>query len=50
MFLIKLLKKEDEELENFKIHLKILMIKLQNIKWTSLNGYLPSFSTMFILS
>ncbi len=51
MFLIKLLKKEQEELENFKNTLEDLNDKdYKNIKWTSLNGYLPSFSTMFILS
>ena len=51
MFLIKLLKKEEEELGNFKNTLeKLNESDYKNIKWTSLNGYLPSFSTMFILS
>jgi ATP-binding cassette subfamily B protein/subfamily B ATP-binding cassette protein MsbA len=51
MFLIKLLKKEDEEINNFKTTLeKLNRSDYQNIKWSSLNGYLPSFSTMFILS
>ena len=51
MFLIKLLKKEQEELENFKNTLEDLNDKdYKNIKWTSLNGYFFSFSTMFILS
>lgn len=51
MFLIKLLKKEDEEIENFRNTLETLNESdYKNIKWTSLNGYLPSFTTMFILS
>ena len=51
MFLIKLLKKEDEEIENFRNTLETLNESdYKNIKWTSLNGYLPSFATMFILS
>lgn len=51
MFLIKLLKKEDEEIENFRDTLETLNESdYKNIKWTSLNGYLPSFATMFILS
>jgi ABC-type multidrug transport system fused ATPase/permease subunit len=51
MFLIKLLKKEEEELRNFKNTLeKLNESDYRNIKWTSLNGYLPSFATMFILS
>ena len=51
MFLIKLLKKEDEELGNFKQTLeKLNNSDYKNIKWTSLNGYLPSFATMFILA
>ncbi len=51
MFLIKLLKKEDEELGNFRATLeKLNDSDYKNIKWTSLNGYLPSFATMFILS
>jgi ABC-type bacteriocin/lantibiotic exporter with double-glycine peptidase domain len=51
MFLIKLLKKEDEEVSNFKTTLeKLNHSEYKNIKWSSLNGYLPSFSTMFIFS
>ncbi len=51
MFLIKLLKKEEEEIENFRNTLETLNESdYKNIKWTSLNGYLPSFATMFILS
>tara|TARA_B100000902_G_scaffold59643_1_gene66750 strand:- start:31788 stop:33410 length:1623 start_codon:yes stop_codon:yes gene_type:complete len=51
MFLIKILKREDEEIENFKSTLDTLNESdYKNIKWTSLNGYLPSFTTMFILS
>jgi ATP-binding cassette subfamily B protein len=51
MFLIKLLKKEEEELNNFRTTLeKLNESDYKNIKWTSLNGYLPSFATMFILS
>lgn len=51
MFLIKLLKKEDEEINNFRTTLeKLNESDYKNIKWTSLNGYLPSFATMFILS
>ena len=51
MFLIKLLKKEDEELDNFRTTLeKLNDSDYKNIKWTSINGYLPSFATMFILS
>ena len=43
MFLIKLLKKEDEELNNFRATLeKLNDSDYKNIKWTSLNGYLPS--------
>lgn len=51
MFLIKLLKKEEEELGKFRSTLeKLNDSDYKNIKWTSINGYLPSFSTMFILS
>jgi ATP-binding cassette, subfamily B, bacterial len=51
MFLIKLLKKEEEELHNFRTTLERLNESdYKNVKWTSLNGYLPSFITMFILS
>jgi ATP-binding cassette, subfamily B, bacterial len=51
MFLIKLLKKEKEELDNFENTLiKLNESDYKNIKWSSLNGYLPSFATMFILS
>tara|TARA_B100000886_G_scaffold70307_1_gene44640 strand:+ start:26974 stop:28596 length:1623 start_codon:yes stop_codon:yes gene_type:complete len=51
MFLIKLLKKEEKEIENFRNTLEELNDSdYRNIKWTSLNGYLPSFATMFILS
>ena len=53
MFLIKLLKKEDEEIENFRNTLETLNESdYKNIKWTSLNGYLPSFlpQCLFYLS
>lgn len=51
MFLIKLLKKEEEELGKFSTTLeKQNDSSYKNIKWTSINGYLPSFSTMLILS
>lgn len=51
MFLIKLLQKEDEEITNFRNTLeKLNDSDYKNIKWSSLNGYLPSFATMFILS
>jgi ABC-type multidrug transport system fused ATPase/permease subunit len=51
MFLIKLLKKEEEELGKFRSTLeKLNDSDYKNIKWTSINGYLPSFSTMLILS
>ena len=51
MFLIKILKKEEVELENFNNTLKKLYkSSYDNIKISSLNGYLPSFITTFILS
>lgn len=51
MFLIKILKKEEVEINNFNNTLKKLYkSSYNNIKISSLNGYLPSFITTFILA
>ena len=51
MFLIKLLKKEKDEVNRFSdIVINLNKNKLQNHKFSILNGYLPSFVTIFILS
>ncbi len=51
MFLIKLLKKEKEELEYFDSTLSELNKNdYQNIKFITLNGFLPNFITVFAFS
>ncbi len=51
MFLIKLLKKEKEELEYFDSTLSELNRNdYQNIKFITLNGFLPNFITVFAFS
>ena len=51
MFLIKLLKKEKEELEYFDATLSELNKNdYQNIKFITLNGFLPNFITVFAFS
>lgn len=50
-FLIKLLKKEEEELKNFDdIISKQNHSSYQNISYSMLNGFLPSFMTLFTFS
>tara|TARA_B100000029_G_scaffold435686_1_gene449839 strand:- start:2225 stop:3841 length:1617 start_codon:yes stop_codon:yes gene_type:complete len=50
-FLIKLLKKEDEELEKFnEILIKQNESDYKNIAYTSINGFLPTFMTLFVFS
>ena len=51
MFLIKLLKKENEEIKMFENTLEMLNeSNYKHIKYSSINGFLPSFTTMFIFS
>ena len=51
MFLIKLLKKEKEELDYFDATLSELNKNdYQNIKFITLNGFLPNFITLFAFS
>ena len=51
MFLIKILHKDKEEIENFDLTVKnINLIDIKNIIWKSFSGYLPTFLTMFVLS
>ena len=51
MFLIKILKKDSEELENFSNTLQSFNLSmLQNHRYSLITGYLPSFLTLFLLS
>ncbi len=51
MFLIKLLKKDTEEINNYKrtFH-EYSSTTLQNHKYGAINSFLPSFTTMFVFS
>lgn len=51
MFLIKLLNKEEEELKIFdKTLTELNNNEYQNVKFITLNGFLPNFITMFVFS
>ena len=50
MFLIKILKKDREEIDKFNSEIKSFNnTQLRQIIWGSLSGYLPTFLTMFVL-
>ncbi len=50
MFLIKILKKDEEEISKFDSEIKEFQnLNLKQIIWGSLSGYLPTFLTMFVL-
>ena len=50
-FLVKLLKKEEEELEKFnQILIKTNDSEYKNLIYTVLNGFLPTFMTLFVFS
>ena len=51
LFLIKILKKENQEIENFKSTLiKFFDNDLKNFRFNALNSFLPGFFTLFSLS
>ena len=50
MFLIKLLKKTEKKLINMIILLMSIQVLPENHKYGSINAFLPSFTTMFVLS
>ena len=51
MFLIKLLKKDREEIANFEnVIVKLNNALLNNHRFGSINSFLPSFVTMFVFS
>ena len=51
MFLIKILKKDKEEIENFKETVQDFNdSELKNHKYGAVNSFLPSFITMFVFS
>ena len=50
MYLIKILKKDREEIDNFeKLLKKRDNYGIRTVIWGSLSGYLPTFLTMFVL-
>ena len=51
MFLIKILKKDNEEIDNFKKTVNSFNLSnLANHKYGAINSFLPSFITMFVFS